>query len=54
MALDLSNELRKYYVDYIRMHFSEFLGPYANLLEEPDGLDKLAELQRLGKLGPRP
>ncbi len=36
---------------YIREHFAELLGPYESLLDQPGGLDLLAELIRNGRIG---
>jgi hypothetical protein len=36
---------------YIREHFSELLGPYEVLLDQPGGLDLLAEMVRSGQIG---
>jgi hypothetical protein len=35
---------------YIREHFGELLGPYAALLDQPGGLDRLARMIRSGQL----
>ncbi|OGQ91827.1 MAG: hypothetical protein A2289_11640 [Deltaproteobacteria bacterium RIFOXYA12_FULL_58_15] len=37
---------------YIREHFADMLGPYAALLDQPGGLDLLADLLRDGQIGP--
>lgn len=39
---------------YIREHFSELLGPYEALLDQPGGLDLLAEMVKSGQIGRHP
>lgn len=46
-----ANNFQRSMIDYIRAHYGALLGPHAALLDEPDGLDRLAELLREGKLG---
>ncbi len=43
-----------YMKTYIREHFSQLLGPYVSLLDEPNGLELLAALVRCGEIPPRP
>lgn len=38
---------------YIRQHFAELLGPYESLLDQPGGLDLLAEMIKAGQIGDR-
>jgi hypothetical protein len=38
---------------YIREHFADLLGPYESLLDQPGGLDLLAEMIRNGQIGDR-
>ncbi len=55
IRLDLcaNNNTRAIMVAFIRDNFSDVLGPHAALLDQPGGLDILAEMVRTGKLGPR-
>ena len=46
-----SADTRNAMVDYIREHFADVLGPHVALLDQPGGLDALAEMVRSGKLG---
>jgi hypothetical protein len=39
--------------EYIREHFADLLGPYEALLDQPGGLDVLAEMLKNGQLGNR-
>ena len=54
-GLDLyaSNDTRATMVAFIREHFSDMLGPHTALLEQPGGLDLLADMVRSGQIGPR-
>ena len=36
---------------YIRQHFADLLGPYEALLDQPGGLDLLAQMIRNGQIG---
>jgi hypothetical protein len=36
---------------YIRQYFSELLGPYEALLDQPGGLDLLADMVKNGQIG---
>lgn len=36
-------------IDYIRRHFGKVLGEDAKLLDEPDGLDRLAKITKLNR-----
>ncbi len=40
-------------IAYIRRNFADILGPHVKLLDQPGGLDALAELVRSGKIGTR-
>jgi hypothetical protein len=39
---------------YIREHFGDLLGPYEVLLDQPGGLDLLADMVRAGQIGRKP
>jgi len=54
-GLDLyaSNDTRATMIKFIRENFGDMLGPHTALLEEPGGLDLLADMVRSGQVGPR-
>ncbi len=41
----------RYMKDYIRQHFGELLGEHACVLDEEDGIERLAQLVRSGRVG---
>jgi hypothetical protein len=47
----LAKDVRAYMTAYIREHFSHLLGEHADLLDQPDGLDKIHELIASGQIG---
>jgi hypothetical protein len=48
-----NNDTRSYMVDFIKEHFTDLLGPHAALLDQPGGLDTLADMMRKGEIGRR-
>ena len=46
-------DFRAHILDYIREHYGDMLGTHVSLLEQDGGLDRLMELVRAGKIGPR-
>ena len=46
-----ANNFRRSMIDYIRAHYGDLLGEHAALLDREDGLDRLAELLRAGRIG---
>ncbi|MEK7705100.1 MAG: hypothetical protein AAB426_09090 [Myxococcota bacterium] len=46
-------DLRSTMIAYIREHFGDLLGEHVALLDEPYGLDAIAELMRSGALDAR-
>ena len=55
IGLDLyaNDDTRATMVAFIRENFSDLLGAHAALLDQPGGLDLLADMVRTGKIGPR-
>ncbi len=43
-------DFQRHMITHIRRHFSDVLGEHAHLLDESDGLDRLAELIRTGEI----
>ncbi len=42
---------RQAMIEYIKDNFADLLGPHADLLDEEDGLDKVAEMLSEGRFG---
>jgi hypothetical protein len=52
-SLYANNDTRSYMVDFIKEHFTDLLGPHVALLDQPGGLDTLADMMRKGEIGRR-
>ncbi|MEZ4271183.1 MAG: hypothetical protein R3C68_07055 [Myxococcota bacterium] len=46
------DNFRQHMIAYIREHFSDLLGHHAKLLDQEDGLDRIADLINAGKIAP--
>lgn len=53
LELHANSDTRSYMVEFIKEHFSEILGVHVELLDQPGGLDALAEMMRNGEIGTR-